>query len=203
MGVLEERIAQDLQKLANLSAQTGGRVRVIGTSGNPTRRIDVELRYRTAPSRDYPQRVQETTTVKIELMSRYPFVEPSAVITTPVFHPNVFASGKICLGTKWLPTQGLDLLVRRVIQILTFDPTVLNERSPANPAAVDWYRSAVRASPQAFPTDRVQTTQTSNPSATPSVVVECPACSARLRLPAGKTGQAKCPKCDNRFSVST
>jgi ubiquitin-protein ligase len=203
MGALEERIAQDLQKLATLSAQSGGRVRVIGTSGSPTRRIDVELHYRTAPSRDYPRRVQETTTVKIELMSRYPFVEPSAVITTPVFHPNVFASGKICLGTKWLPTQGLDLLVRRVIQILTFDPTVLNERSPANPAAVDWYRSAIRANPQAFPTDRVQTAPASNPPGTTGVVVECPSCSARLRVPAGKTGKARCPKCDNHFSVST
>lgn len=145
MGAIEERIAQDLQKFSSLSAQTDGRVRVVGTAGNPTRRIDVELHYRTAPSRDYPRKVQEVTTVRIELMSRYPFVEPSAVITTPIFHPNVFPSGKICLGTKWLPSQGLDLLIRRVIQILTFDPTVLNERSPANGHAVDWYRSAVCA----------------------------------------------------------
>ncbi|SIT45330.1 hypothetical protein BN2475_540056 [Paraburkholderia ribeironis] len=203
MGAIEERIAQDLQKLSSLSAQTGGRVRVVGTAGNPTRRIDVELHYRTAPSRDYPRKVQEVTAVRIELMSRYPFVEPSAVITTPVFHPNVFPSGKICLGTKWLPSQGLDLLIRRVIQILTFDPTVLNERSPANGAAVDWYRSAVRANPRAFPTDRVQTPPASNPSGTTGVIVACPSCTARMRVPAGKTGEARCPKCDNRFSVST
>ncbi|MFM0039342.1 ubiquitin-conjugating enzyme E2 [Paraburkholderia strydomiana] len=202
MSAIDERIAQDLEKLANLSKQTNGRVRVVGVIGTPAKRIDVELDYPTAPTRDYPKRVQNTTALKIELMSRYPFVEPTAAITTPIFHPNVFASGKICLGAKWLPTQGLDLLVRRVIQIITFDPEVLNERSPANGSAVDWYRSALRANPEAFPTTR-QTARASTPSVQESVIVQCSSCGARLRIPGGKSGEVACPKCSHRFNVSS
>ncbi|MFM0096389.1 ubiquitin-conjugating enzyme E2 [Paraburkholderia nemoris] len=202
MSAIDERIALDLEKLANLSKQTDGRVRVVGVSGKPAKRIDIELDYPTAPSRDYPKRIQSTTAVKIELLSRYPFVEPNAVITTPIFHPNVFASGKICLGTKWLPTQGLDLLIRRVVQIITFDPDVLNERSPANGTAVDWYRSALRANPEAFPTTR-RTARTGSSLAQESVIVQCPSCAARLRIPSGKSGEVSCPKCSHRFSVSS
>jgi predicted Zn finger-like uncharacterized protein len=202
MSVIDERIAQDLQKLTNLSKQTNGRVRVMSVSGKPAKRIDIELSYPTAPTRDYPKRIQSTTALKIELMSRYPFVEPSAVITTPIFHPNVFASGKICLGAKWLPTQGLDLLVRRVIQIITFDPDVLNERSPANGVAVDWYRSALRANPEAFPTIRKEGSASAQP-VQESVILQCPSCEARLRIPSGKSGEVSCPKCSQRFSVSS
>ncbi len=202
MSVIEERIAQDLQKLSELSRQTNGRVRVVGTSGKPAKRIDIELAYPTAPSRDYPSRIQNTTTVKIELMSRYPFVEPNAVITTPIFHPNVFQSGKICLGTKWLPSLGLDLLVRRIVQIITFEPEVLNERSPANGVAVEWYRTALRAHPNSFPTTR-NTLRTEAGPTLDRVIVQCPNCKASLRIPSGRAGEVSCPKCSHQFHVTT
>lgn len=201
MSAIEERIGQDLQRLAELSKHTNGRVRVVGVTGKPAKRIDIELDYPTAPSREYPARVQKTTALKIELMSRYPFVEPNAVITTPIFHPNVFQSGKICLGTKWLPTQGLDLLVKRIIQIITFEPDVLNERSPANGAAVEWYRSAVRANPNVFPTGR-NASAASVGSTQGHAIVQCPRCDTRLRIPAGRAGEVSCPKCAHRFHVS-
>src|ERR1700756_2375841 len=38
-------------------------------------------------------------------------VEEMFGIKTPIFHPNVFPSGQICLGGRWLPTESLDLLV--------------------------------------------------------------------------------------------
>jgi predicted Zn finger-like uncharacterized protein len=202
MSVIDERIALDLEKLAALSKQTDGRVRVVGVVGKPAKRIDIELDYPTAPSRDYPKKIQNTTALKIELLSRYPFVEPTAVIATPIFHPNVFASGKICLGTKWVPMQGLDLLILRVIQIITFDPDVLNERSPANGAAVDWYRSALRANPEAFPTTR-RISHPEKSASQESTIVPCPACTTRLRIPSGKSGEVSCPKCSHRFHVSS
>jgi hypothetical protein len=43
--------------------------------------------------------------------------------------------------------------VRRIIQIITFDLSVLNEDSPANRDALIWYRLAVSQHPKAFPTD--------------------------------------------------
>lgn len=161
MTISAERVKQDLRKIDELSKSVGGRVKVKSTFGNPVNRIVIEIDYPTAPSSDFPQRIQQKTEVNIELLSRYPFQEPSATITTPIYHPNVFSSGKICLGAKWLPTQGLDLLVKRIIQIITFDETILNERSPANSQALSWYKSAVSKHPDSFPTDKLVVKQES------------------------------------------
>ena len=155
MAISSERIKQDLLKIEALSRATNHKVKIKSKSGNPVNKIILELDYPTAPSEDYPSTIQYTTTVEIELLSRYPFQEPNATITSPILHPNVYRSGKVCLGTKWLPTEGLDLLVKRIIQIITFDPLLLNENSPANGHALNWYRRQIVKSPNAFPTDKL------------------------------------------------
>jgi DNA-directed RNA polymerase subunit RPC12/RpoP len=152
------------------------------------------------------------TEVKIELLSRYPFQEPSATITTPVYHPNVYSSGKICFGAKWMPTQGLDLLVRRIIQIITFDKDILNEKSPANAQALHWYRDLIRSNPSAFPTERLIFRENSrnqmrwtNKDACEDqkVLVSCDNCKASLRVPKDKHINVTCPKCNYKFFVKT
>ena len=212
MTISAERIKQDLRKIDELSKSVNGRVKVKSTSGNPVNSIVLEIDYPTAPSSDFPKKVQQKTEVKIELLSRYPFQEPSATITTPIYHPNVYSSGKICLGTKWLPTQGLDLLVRRIIQIITFDETILNERSPANGHALSWYRSAVINHPNSFPTDKLVVTDEPKKKMSWSnmdskeeqkAVVTCPKCDGSLRVPAGKKLNVTCPKCTHKFLVTT
>lgn len=212
MTISAERITQDLRKIEELSKSVNGRVKVKSTSGNPVNRIIIELDYPTAPSTDFPNKIQQKTEVKIELLNRYPFQEPSATITTPVYHPNVYGSGKICFGTKWLPTQGLDLLIRRIIQIITFDESILNEGSPANGQALRWYRGAVRKHPNSFPTEKLIVKD--NPKKKMSwnnmdgeeeqkTVVACPACEGSLRVPTGKRLNVVCPKCTHKFSVTT
>lgn len=212
MTISAERIKQDLRKIDELSKSVNGRVKVKSTSGDPVNRIVLEIDYPTAPSSDFPQKIQQKTEVKIELLSRYPFQEPSATITTPIFHPNVYSSGKICLGTKWLPTQGLDLLVRRIIQIITFDETILNERSPANGQALSWYRSAVAKYPSSFPTDKLTIKDDSKKKISwnsvdskeeQRTVVACPECRVSLRVPTGKQLNVTCPKCTHKFIVAT
>lgn len=136
MTAFSERINQDIRKINELSDSIGGRISIKKQSGTPVNSMVIEIDYPTAPSKDYPNQVQKKTEVHIKLLSRYPFQEPEATITTPIFHPNVYQSGKICFGTKWLPSQGLDLLIKRIIQIITFDETILNEGSPANGAAL-------------------------------------------------------------------
>ncbi len=211
MTISAERVKQDLRKIDELSKSANHRIKVISTSGNPVNKIVLELDYPTAPSNDYPKKVQKKTEVRIELLSRYPFQEPMATILTPVFHPNVYDSGKICFGAKWLPTQGLDLLVKRIIQIITFDETILNESSPANGQALSWYRNAVRSHPQAFPTDKMMikeqpkkkmTWNNMNNKVEP-VVVSCPECKGLLRVPSDKKLNVTCPKCSHRFSINT
>ncbi|WP_391486674.1 ubiquitin-conjugating enzyme E2 [Alteromonas macleodii] len=210
MNISAERVKQDLIKLEALSRELNGKVLVKGTSGNPVNLIHIVLDYPTAASKAYPSKVQRKTEVEIQLLSRYPFQEPKATITTPIFHPNVYRSGNICFGTKWLPTQGLDLLVRRIIQIITFDSTILNEASPANGDALAWYRSAVRNNPAAFPTDKLIVKEQAkskiswnNMESTgdSKAVVSCTYCHSKLRVPANKTLNVSCPKCGNKFQV--
>jgi Ubiquitin-conjugating enzyme len=216
MDASGERRRQDLLKLHALGKLTDGRVKVVSTAGNPLNEVVVELDYPTASSGDYPARVQRPTRVKIELSAAYPFKEPTATITTPIYHPNVYSSGRICFGPKWLPTENLALLVRRIVQIITFDPTILNERSPANSQALQWYRSAYRVRPTAFPTTHVIIRDepepvkkmewretTPQPPSLEKAIVTCCACGGKLRVDAGGSGRIKCPTCTTVFEVRT
>jgi hypothetical protein len=152
------------------------------------------------------------TRVTIDLPSRYPLTAPTAAIRTPILHPNVYSSGQICLGVTWIPTFGLDFLVKRIIQIITFDPAILNEKSPANGEALSWYRDAVRRHAHAFPTDTTLLTTaapdkklkwTNIESKLVKVVVACSQCGGKISLPAGKSGQVKCPRCERSFEART
>ena len=78
MSAYTDRIEQDLIKIRDLSASTGNRVRIASTQGNPVNKINLLLDYKTAPSDSYPSKSQNTTEVRIELLSRYPFQEPNA-----------------------------------------------------------------------------------------------------------------------------
>ncbi len=155
MSPQQKRRVLDLQKIQHLTQRSGGRVAVIRTDGDPIHRIGLRIDAVTAGSAHYPLAKARGIGVEINLPARFPFQPPSARITTPILHPNVFSNGAMCLGTKWLPTEGLDLLVRRIVAIVTFDPRVVNPASPANPAAASWYQEAVRRNPRAFPTDRL------------------------------------------------
>jgi len=211
MSAFSERRDQDVRKLLDMSAKSGGRLKVAATKGKPISEIDLKLSYVTAGSSRYPDEKQKFTRVAVSLPSRYPFDEPTATISTPIYHPNVYPGGRICFGIKWLPTQGLDLLVQRIIQIITFDPLILNEQSPANGSALAWYREAVRRYPQAFPSDRLEQAQPTSPKITwedvksndAKSVITCPSCSAKLALPSGKRGKVTCPKCRQAFEAET
>lgn len=60
--------------------------------------------------------------------------------TQPVFHPNVFPSGHICVG-GYNPTESLARFIIRIAKFIQFDPAVINAGSPANVSARDWYLS--------------------------------------------------------------
>ena len=212
MSAFNERRVQDVQKLRQLAEQAPTRLTIGRVSGAPPSQIEIELRFKTAPSRQYPSAVQDLTRVTIDLPSRYPLIAPIAAIRTPILHPNVYSSGQICLGVTWMPTLGLDFLVKRIVQIITFDPAVLNEKSPANGDALSWYREALHHHSHAFPTDTSlltaaaperKVTWTNIASEPAKVVTSCPHCGSKLSLPAGKRGQVKCPRCQQSFEART
>jgi len=181
----------------------------------PLTNTAIEFALKTAGSAAYPREVQTTAWIEIVLPARYPFHEPSATFKTAIHHPNVYTSGRVCLGVKWLPSEGLELLVRRLAQIIVFDPIILNEKSPANPAALTWYQSATRQHPTALPTESFISTSAPSQRKTMSwsdvapakqvtqALVRCPQCATQLSLPTGKSGTVRCPSCGKAFRAET
>ena len=173
------------------------------------------MRYATAGTDRYPAERRDQIRIELSLPARYPFQPPLAAVQTPVWHPNVFVSGTICLGTKWSPSEGLDLFVQRLARLLTFDPLLVNTASAANREAAAWYETARRRFPQAFPTDfpgfataatrgagsRVRWQEASNEDG--RVPFPCPGCARILRLPSGRTGRVRCPRCGASFEART
>ncbi|MBV32808.1 MAG: hypothetical protein CMK36_05145 [Porticoccaceae bacterium] len=162
MSASTNRLTEDISRLEELSRRLYPRLKIISKTGSLSEdimltgfcAIKLQLFYPTAPSIQYPKKIQERTDIIIKLLSRYPYAEPAAEITTPIYHPNVYASGKVCLGTRWFPSQHLDQLVKRIIQIITYDETILNESSVANRHALNWYKRAIKNYPDFFPTDK-------------------------------------------------
>lgn len=209
MSARDTRIQSDIQKIKTLSEKTGGRVRIESSTAS---RIKLSFNYKTVMNGSGA--TVNSATAEIVLSSRYPFAEPKVKFLSEVFHPNVYDSGQVCLGTKWLPTEGLDLLVERLIKILIFDATILNTASPASSSALKWYRKKAAVDRGFFPTDTFKTVPTqekkkiqwgtnSTTSKPEKTEVNCSSCGAKMRVPSGKKLKVTCPKCNSQFGVVT
>jgi hypothetical protein len=208
------RLETDVERVRALARAHAGRIELVSVPAGASQALVADLRYPTARSRAYPAEVETRIRLRVALPSRYPFVPPVASVETPVYHPNVFPSGLVCLGTKWLPSEGLDLFLKRVIRLLTFDPLLVNVASPANRDAASWYQSARRRHPGAFPTCEVGFATTGErrrervgwrdaAQGAGRSLRRCPGCARELALPAGRRGTVRCPACGQRFETET
>jgi ubiquitin-protein ligase len=209
------RLQADFDRLRALAAASGERISLLAGPTPGSLQAEIEFRYAVARSERYPSDVTRQTRLRISLPARYPFQPPVATVLTPIWHPNVFPAGTICLGTKWLASEGLDLFVQRLARLLTFDSLLVNTASPANRAAADWYQRTRSRHPDAFPSDRplFGETERGTPKArvgwrdTPAgegrVERSCPGCGRTLRLPAGRRGRVRCPGCSVAFEAVT
>jgi hypothetical protein len=208
------RLETDVERVRALARAHAGRIELVSVPAGASQALVADLRYPTARSRAYPAEVETRIRLRVALPSRYPFVPPVASVETPVYHPNVFPSGLVCLGTKWLPSEGLDLFLKRVIRLLTFDPLLVNVTSPANRDAASWYQSARRRHPGAFPTCEVGFATTGErrrervgwrdaAQGAGRSLRRCPGCARELALPAGRRGTVRCPACGQRFETET
>ena len=69
----------------------------------------------------------------------YPTNPPKCVFTPPLFHPNVYPSGAVCLsivGEAWKPAISIKQILLGIQQL--FDTP--NPKSPANQEAYDLFR---------------------------------------------------------------
>jgi uncharacterized Zn-finger protein len=198
--VSASRREADIERVRALAASSAGRVGIVTVPAPGLPRFVLDLDYATVGSMRYPAERQPRSRIAIELAARHPFEPPVAKVLTPVFHPNVFASGVICQGARWLPSDGMDLFVKRIVRLLAFDPLLVNTQSAANGAAAQWYAAQSRLHPSAFPTDRAALALGETPE---RVVVACPQCGRQLRLPAGRRGSVQCPLCQRAFEAAT
>ncbi len=201
-------------RLRQLIRDADGRIRLLGATGDPVDRLKLVLNYRTAANTQYPEQSRDSSDVDIVLPARYPFVAPKVTIKTPIFHPNVYSSGLVCLGETWIASEGLDLLVRRLIRLITFDPLVSGGMPPANQMASSWYHRLRRQSPAVFPTEvvrfgesrkqsRIGFSDAKQSQSDERTVVRCGTCGQSLRLPKGKRGRVRCPGCEKLFDAVT
>ena len=69
----------------------------------------------------------------------YPVKPPSVKFLTPMFHPNIYRDGKICVdilqSSEWTPAQNIRTILLSIISLL-MDP---NPASPANREAAELY----------------------------------------------------------------
>ena len=215
MDAAAERRREDLAKVEALCAASGGRLHLISRHGNPPTELTLELSCRTAGSTDYPTRAIERSRLRVSFPGRYPFQAPVVHVAPVTLHPNVYPSGVVCLGFTWLPTERLDLLVKRVARIITFDPSVVNIESPANPGAAAWYVAALERTPTAFPTDSVEFLGGAAakpkpqwreiPISAPGAghrTIQCERCPQQLRVPDVPGTQVRCPRCQHIFRVA-
>ena len=76
--------------------------------------------------------------VKITINSDYPHKPPIVKFLTPMFHPNIYRNGNICLDIlqdKWSPVYDIKSVLLSIQSLLT-DP---NPDSPANTEASQLY----------------------------------------------------------------
>ncbi len=198
------RRAADIELVAALVRRAGGLI----TLEKPFDQNSSELHLRsvliTNTNRDYPSK-NATTSIYfvIQFPARYPFEAPVVKVKHHHFHPNVFENNVVCLGSKWMASESLDLFITRVLRLLTYDPWLVNMNSPANGAAANWYRHSVAHHPTYFPTEpRHMHPWLYDPRAD-KAVIRCPHCAQGLRLPTGKHGVVQCPGCKQDFETHT
>jgi ubiquitin-conjugating enzyme E2 A len=76
--------------------------------------------------------------LKITIDNEYPHKAPYIRFLTPIFHPNIYKNGNICLDilqNKWSPVYDIKSVLISIQSLLT-DP---NTDSPANTEAANMY----------------------------------------------------------------
>ncbi|KAH0793260.1 ubiquitin-conjugating enzyme E2 2 [Histomonas meleagridis] len=82
--------------------------------------------------------------MKLEFTEDYPQTAPIVKFVTPIFHPNVYGNGKICVDTlqkEWSPYYTIAALLQCIRSLLN-EP---NPDSPANIEASDMYKAYIKA----------------------------------------------------------
>lgn len=75
-------------------------------------------------------------TLDIVIPERYPFEPPKVKFVTPIYHPNIDTSGRICLDLLKMPPQGSWKPSVNISTILTSLQILMTDPNPSDPLMV-------------------------------------------------------------------
>jgi ubiquitin-protein ligase len=224
------RLAADFEKVKDY-VRRHPRLKLVQTEGEPPERYQIEYQVKGLRQREGEVVYERTHLVEIHLPLQYPRLPPQCRMLTPIFHPNI-APHAICIGDHWSPGEPLVSILSRIGEMISYQSyntkSPLNgeaakwvaeneDQLPIDPVSMDLDDAGAGATPPPVPAPRpVAPTPPPAPSATTTAVAPppaqqavdvivqvCPSCSAKLRLPATQAGKkARCPRCQNVFTVS-
>jgi ubiquitin-protein ligase len=94
------------------------------------------------PEPDEEVVIRDEHEVHVRLGASYPRMMPELAWKSPIFHPNISASGVVCLGgygTYWVPSLALDELCGMLWDMIRFEN--YDETSPYNREAAAWAKN--------------------------------------------------------------
>ncbi len=137
MSIAVKRLTKELAKLKEEADKLEGIV--IDT---PSDIMIWNARIRGPPDTPYEEGEFE---MLIKFDNDYPKCAPSVKFLTPMFHPNIYSDGKICVDIlqshEWTPAQNVRTILVSIMSLL-MDP---NPASPANRAAAELYNKDKKA----------------------------------------------------------
>lgn len=148
---LSQRKYADTAKVQALAARMPSLLQILGVAGVPPQRVNIRIAIPTAKNNQYPLVRQDYSEAEIILGAKYPFEKPIVVFKTPIWNPNVSASGTLCFG-DWTVTENLELFVIRIMKVVALDPEIINSKSPYNAESAKWFVDSLRTRPHLFPT---------------------------------------------------
>jgi hypothetical protein len=86
--------------------------------------------------------IRDEHEVHVRLGASYPRMMPELAWKSPIFHPNISASGVVCLGgygTYWVPSLSLDEMCGMLWDMIRYEN--FDETSPYNREAAAWAKN--------------------------------------------------------------
>lgn len=137
MSIAIKRLTKELSKLKEESDKLEGIV-----IDDPADIMIWTARIRGPPDTPYEEGEFE---MLIKFDNDYPKCAPSVKFVTPMYHPNIYRDGKICVDIlqshEWTPAQNVRTILLSIMSLL-MDP---NPASPANREAAELYNKDKKA----------------------------------------------------------
>ncbi len=136
------RLRSDYKAISQLRAESS--VLDFVADGNPPESYLLHFQGRGfwRPDKTNDVLVRDQHTVQVDLSASYPRMQPELAWKTPIFHPNISASGVVCLGgygTYWVPSVNLDELCHMLWDMIRYQN--FDVESPYNREAAAWAKS--------------------------------------------------------------